>query len=89
MPTFEVYSVSLRSRAKRDIRSLDRQTLARISKGIDTLAENPRPAGCLKVITSEGRWRIRVGDWRIGYEIDDDARHVTIITVGHRRDFHE
>ena len=89
MPTPETYSVSLRSRAKREVRNLDRQTLARISKAIDGLSENPRPIGCLKVITSEGRWRIRVGDWRIGYEIDDDARTVTIVTVGHRREFYD
>ncbi|MDQ2921255.1 MAG: type II toxin-antitoxin system RelE/ParE family toxin [Acidobacteriota bacterium] len=89
MPTPEAYTVSLRSRASREIRNLDRPTLARSSKAIDGLSENPRPTGCLKVKTSEGRWRIRVGDWRVGYEIDDDARQVSIITVGHRRDFYE
>ena len=89
MPTPETYSVSLRSRAKREIRDLDRQTLARISKAIDSLSATPRPTGCLKVKTAEGLWRIRVGDWRIGYEIDDEARHLTIITVGHRREFYE
>jgi mRNA interferase RelE/StbE len=89
MPTPEAYSVSLRPRASRETRRLDRQTLARISKAIDTLAENPRPPGCLKVKTAEGQWRIRVGDWRIGYEIDDDARTVTIITIGHRSEFYD
>jgi mRNA interferase RelE/StbE len=89
MPTSEAYSVSLRSRARREIRNLDRQTMARISKAIDGLSETPRPTGCLKVKTTEGFWRIRVGDWRIGYEIDDDVRIVTIITVGHRREFYE
>lgn len=89
MPTSEAYSVSLRSRARREIRNLDRQTLARISKAIDSLADNPRPSGCLKVKTTEALWRIRVGDWRIGFEIDDDARLVTIITVGHRREFYD
>jgi mRNA interferase RelE/StbE len=89
MPTSEPYSLSLRSRAKREIRNLDRQTLARISRAIDSLPENPRPSGCLKVKTSEGLWRIRVGDWRIGYEIDDAARTVIIVTVGHRREFYD
>jgi mRNA-degrading endonuclease RelE of RelBE toxin-antitoxin system len=45
--------------------------------------------GCLRVKTTEGLWRIRVGDWRIGYEIDDAKRTVTIITVGHRSDFYD
>ena len=89
MPTPELYSVSLRSRAKREIRNLDRQILARISKAIDNLSENPRPTECLKVKTAEALWRIRVADWRIGYEIDDSARTVTIVTVGHRREFYD
>jgi mRNA interferase RelE/StbE len=43
----------------------------------------------LKVKAEERLWRIRVGDWRIGYEIDDDTRVVRIITVGHRREFYD
>lgn len=43
----------------------------------------------LKVKTEEKLRRIRVGDWRIGYEIDDRAREVTVITVGHRREFYD
>jgi mRNA interferase RelE/StbE len=89
MPTPEAYIVSLSLRAQRETRRLDRQILARIAKAIDSLAENPRPSGCLKVKTAEGLWRIRVGDWRVGYEIDDAERAVTIITVGHRREFYD
>jgi len=87
--TTKPYKISLRSRANREIRKLDRQILARISESIDGLAADPRPTGCLKVKAKEGLWRIRVGDWRIGYEIDDQAREITIITVGHRREFYE
>jgi mRNA interferase RelE/StbE len=89
MLTPEIYSVSLRPRAKKEIRNLDRQILTRISKAIDSLTENPRPPGCLKVKTTEGLWRIRVGDWRIGYEIDDAAQTVIIITIGHRSEFYD
>jgi mRNA interferase RelE/StbE len=89
MATPEAYSVSLSSRARRETRNLDRQTLTRIAKAIDGLAQNPRPPGCLKVKTSEGLWRIRVGDWRIGYEIDDTVRQVRIVTVGHRSEFYD
>lgn len=85
----ELYVVSLRPRARKEIRNLDRQILTRVSKAFDNLAENPRPPGCLKVKTSETQWRIRVGDWRIGYEIDDAARTVTIVTVGHRSEFYD
>jgi mRNA interferase RelE/StbE len=89
MPTPEPYTVSLSLRAQRETRRLDRQILARIAKAIDSLVANPRPPGCLKVKNKENLWRIRVGDWRIGYEIDDASRLVTIITVGHRREFYD
>lgn len=89
MPTPEPYTVSLSLRAKRETRRLDRQILARIAKAIDSLVKNPRPPGCLKIINKENLWRMRVGDWRIGYEIDDEKRVVTIITVGHRREFYD
>ncbi len=89
MPTHETYRISLTARASKEIRKLERQSLSRISIAIDDLAENPCPHGCLKVKTGEGLWRIRVGDWRIGYEIDDQAREVTVITVGHRREFYD
>ncbi len=89
MPTSDGYSVSLSLRARRETRKLDRQILSRVTKAIDGLAENPRPPGCIKVKTGERLWRIRVGDWRIGYEIDDVARAVTIVTLGHRREFYD
>ena len=46
----------------------------------------------MAVLRSEAkseRWRIRVGDWRIGYEIDDEKRIVRIVAIGHRRDFYD
>lgn len=85
----EPYTVSLTSRARRETRKLERQILARVAKAIDELAENPRPHGCLKVKDREGFWRIRIGDWRIGYDIDDSARLVNVITIGHRREFYD
>ena len=89
MPTSEEYDVSLSKRARRETHKLERQTLARIAKAVDGLAGNPRPPGCLKVKTAEALWRIRVGDWRIGYEVDDQAREVTIVTIGHRSEFYD
>lgn len=89
MPTTEPYTVSLTSRARRETRRLDRRILTRIAKSIEGLTENPRPTGCLKIKDRASLWRIRVGDWRIGYEIDDAARMVTVITIGHRREFYD
>jgi len=52
---------------------------------ISGLSENPRPHGSEK-LTGQERYRVRQGDWRIVYEIDDDARIVRIFKIGHRRD---
>jgi len=84
-----MYSVVITSRAERELKRLDRNTKNRIVSSTVSLSDNPRPHGCLKVKTRDGLWRIRVGDWRIGYEIDDEARTVTVITIGHRSEFYE
>jgi mRNA interferase RelE/StbE len=57
----------------------------RIRRAIDDLADNPRPTGSRNVRGRESR-RIRVGDYRIIYEIDDEERVVDVLQVGHRRD---
>jgi mRNA interferase RelE/StbE len=62
-----MYSVTITARAERELKRLERSTKNRVVKVILNLASNPRPAGCLKVKSEEGVWRIRVGDWRIGY----------------------
>lgn len=84
-----MFDVNITSSAERDLRRLDRGIKNRITPALLVLANDPRPPGCLKVKTSEGRWRIRVGDWRIGYEIDDEAKTVTIVAIGHRREFYD
>ena len=84
-----MYSIEITRRAERELRRLDRQVKNRITQTIMTLGNEPRPAGCLKVRSEAGVWRVRMGDWRVGYEIDDAQQSVTIIRVGHRGDFYE
>lgn len=84
-----MYKISIIKRAEKDIRKLERQTKNRIVKTISELAVEPRPAGCRKVLSESGVWRIRVGDWRIGYSVDDDKLLVTIIRVAHRSEFYD
>jgi mRNA interferase RelE/StbE len=84
-----MYSVNITSRAERDLKRLDRTIKNRIVTAILALGSEPRPTGCLKVRAEEGLWRIRVGDWRIGFEIDDTTREVLIIRIGHRREFYD
>jgi mRNA interferase RelE/StbE len=73
MSTPEIFTVLLTKRAQKETHKLDRSILARVVRAIDGLETNPRPHGCLQVKTQEGLWRIRVGDWRIGYEIEHFA----------------
>ena len=71
--------------ARREIRRLAPDVASRVADAIDALAGNPRPPGCLLLQAQEGRtWRIRVGDWRILYEIDDAAEVLTVLRVLHR-----
>lgn len=71
------------------MRRLDRQAKNRVVKAMLDLASNPRPSGCLKVRSEEGVWRIRIGDWRVGYMIDDAASEVTVIRIAHRSEFYD
>jgi mRNA interferase RelE/StbE len=84
-----MYNVTITSRAERELKRLDRTTKNRVVKAILELTSNPRPAGCLKVRSEEGVWRVRVGDWRIGYTIDDAASDVTVIRIAHRSEFYD
>ncbi len=83
------YDVLFTRRARKDLDRLDRKVVGRIAPVVDALADDPRPPGCLKVKGEESLWRIRVGDWRIGYEINDAAREVTVIRIAHRSEFYD
>lgn len=58
----------------------------RLVEAIGALADEPRPHGCEKLSGSRDRYRIRVGDWRVVYAIEDDVLTVWIVKVGHRRE---
>ena len=68
---------------------LDKPVVSRVASAIDALVDDPRPPGCIKVKHEAELWRVRVGDWRIGYEINDASREVTVIRVGHRGEFYD
>ncbi|PSR00552.1 MAG: type II toxin-antitoxin system mRNA interferase toxin, RelE/StbE family [Bacteroidetes bacterium QS_9_68_14] len=59
----------------------------RLQEAIWELGDDPKPHGSIKLSGRDGR-RIRVGNYRVIYEIDDDAREVTVLDVGHRRDIY-
>lgn len=79
------YSVSLTKRAERERRKLPEDVRNRVEEALLRLAEEPRPLGCRKLQNSN-EWRIRVGEYRIRYEIDDENRSITVTRIAHRRE---
>jgi mRNA interferase RelE/StbE len=79
------YTVLVDSRVIRELRQVPRKNVERILDAIDALGADPRPRGAKKLVDQPG-WRIRIGDYRILYEIDDKASSVKIYRAGHRRD---
>lgn len=80
------YRLFLRPAAERDLRGLPRAILTRVERAIEKLLEEPRPAGCRKLSGFENEWRVRVGDYRILYIIDDAQREVRTARIAHRRE---
>jgi len=80
------YRVLLRPAAARDLDSLPAEPRRRIKAAIDQLAHNPRPHGTKKLVGFEDEWRLRIGDYRVLYVIDDLSKEVTIARVAHRRE---
>jgi mRNA interferase RelE/StbE len=87
--TAERYNVVITRAAGRDLDRLDRAVLARVAREIDALSGEPRPVGCRKLVNQMNLWRVRVGDWRVLYEIDDTARTVRVVAVRHRSKAYE
>lgn len=79
------YAVFILRRAQKELSELPAEAFLRVNEAIRNLADEPRPAGCRKLSAREG-WRIRVGDYRVVYEIDDRQQVVTVLDIGHRRD---
>jgi mRNA interferase RelE/StbE len=79
------YDLRILRRAQKELAQLPREAYSQVSDAIRALAQDPRPPGCLKLRGRDG-WRLRVGDYRVIYEIDDRQRSVTVLHVGHRRD---
>ncbi len=82
------YTVHILRRTQKELAGLPPLVYPRVRDAIRDLANIPRPAGCKK-LTGRSGWRIRVGDYRVIYEIDDDAQTITIMHVGHRRDVYD
>jgi len=83
------YTIIVIRPAQKEIRTLDQTVRSRILQALHSLADNPRPSGCRKLVGAQNRWRLRIGDYRVIYEIDDTDRGVNIIAVRHRSKAYE
>ena len=80
------YRVEVSRPAARQIEALDRATQARIIRRLEALEVDPRPPAAKKLKGEHGTWRVRVGDYRIVYTIEDNRLLILVVKVGHRRE---
>lgn len=85
-----MYTVIISRGAEKDLEKLPKKALLLVSQSIDLLEQNPRPAGCKKLKgVTENLWRVRSGDYRIIYAIEDEVRVVDVRKAGHRKDIYK
>ena len=72
--------------AERELQRLDPPIARRVLAAIQRLADDPRPRGCVKLTGSQNEWRIRIGDWRVLYTINDATNVVDVAAIRHRSD---
>lgn len=82
------YSISIPRRVQKKLANLSDESFVRIRDSLRSLTHDPRPAGCKKLKGREG-WRVRVGDYRVIYEINDEQQSIIILDIGHRRDIYQ
>lgn len=81
------YSIFIERDALKALRKIPKKEQLRVADSIELLSENQRPIGSKKLSGREG-WRIRIGDYRVIYEIEDDICHILVLDIGHRKDIY-
>ena len=83
------YSIEVKPSARKELEALPDDILARVLQKMEALGAAPRPAGCKKLKGYKDQWRVRVGDWRVVYMIDDRVKLISITRIAHRREVYE
>lgn len=83
------YSVEIKPTARKELEDLPDPVLARVVRKLESLADVPRPSGCKKLKGCKDQWRIRIGDWRVVYIINETVKLVSIVRIAHRREVYE
>jgi mRNA interferase RelE/StbE len=81
-----MYEIRFTAAANRELRRLPAQVIRRVVAAIDQLARDPRPHGAKKLAGSQDTYRLRVGDYRVVYIVDDDQQVILITRIRHRKD---
>ena len=84
------YKISISKQALRELEKLPTKINQKISSAIDQLSKQPRPIGCKKIKGERDYiWRIRIGDYRVLYAIDDKVQIIDVRKIGHRKNIYE
>lgn len=83
------YTVEVKPPARKELEALPDNLLSRVVLKLESLSNAPRSTGCKKLKGHKDQWRIRIGDWRVVYIIDDAARIVSETQIAHRREVYE
>jgi len=83
------YLITFAASARKELEDLPSEAIGRLLPKIRALSGSPRPVGCKKLHGYQDRWRIRVGNYRVVYPIDDGTRAVDITRIAHRKDVYE
>ena len=80
------YEIRIARRAAKSLAALQRRDQQRIRAAIELLAKDPRPPACIAMSGEDSVYRVRVGDYRIVYEVIDDVLVIHVVRIGHRRE---
>ena len=83
------YRITLAPAAARQLRKFDPQVRRRIQAALELLSSHPRPPAATQLVGGAGEWRIRTGDYRIVYEIEDEQLLVLVLRMGHRSEIYK
>jgi len=81
-----MYNIYLEAEAEKDLRKLPSFLFSSVIAKIKELSNNPRPGNCRKLKSTENFWRLRIGDYRVIYEIIDSSKRINIYKIRHRKD---
>ncbi|TQL02139.1 type II toxin-antitoxin system RelE/ParE family toxin [Cellulomonas sp. SLBN-39] len=83
------WQIDFTSAAARQVKKLPRPVRVKIVDAIEALAVDPRPRGARKLVGEDDAWRIRVGDYRVIYDVVDSTLTVTVVRAAHRREVYD